>query len=73
VHQVRPRVSDSIIEYRIAETTKIHVLRLDSSEQPDFVLLTEEADDAPIRDATRARETNISAQRECGLTMGCFV
>ncbi len=76
---MRTRVSDSISEYHVssfeygAGSTEIHVIRLDFPAQPDSVLPTEVADDAPILDATRARETNISAQRECDLTIRCSI
>jgi hypothetical protein len=60
------RISNSSFDCG-AKPTKINVLRLDFSVRPDFVLPTEAADDVPIRDATRARVTNISAQRECVL------
>ncbi len=41
------------------------------SAQPGFVLPTEAAEDAPIRDATRVRVTSISVQRESFCVFDC--
>ena len=49
------------------DTTKLNVLHSVILAQPGFVLPTEVAEDAPIRDATRVRVTSISAQRESPL------